>query len=240
LTWLIRALAGINAIAALSVGLSRLKWPSGFWDGRDDWIAYTLIGVCVASILLPIMSELGEKARRQAVERRQQLHTFLASSLVYIARHSGADWETTGVQAFLVKRRWLRETHVAEAKVRLRPIPASGVQWTKGKGLIGRCWETRQPQFVDLAAHFADYEQLGAEDFGRLPEATRFGLTFDDFQRLKGKYGIVAASPIVDEKGRYLGCVTADFPVEGDHGTIPQAPVLESLMTTARLVVEVL
>lgn len=95
-------------------------------------------------------------------------------------------------------------------------------------------------RFVDLAAHFSDYEQLGAEDFGRLPEAARFGLTFNDFQRLKGKYGIVAASPIVDEKGRYLGCVTADFPVEGDHGTIPQAPVLESLMTTARLVVEVL
>lgn len=216
MTWLVRLLAIVSAIAALAVGLSRLGWPTGFWDERDPWIAYALIIVCGASILVPIVSELGEKAKRQSFERRQKLQTVLASSLVYVARYAGADWETTGVQVFLVKRQGLNQVQVPAAKVRLRPIPSSGVRWVKGKGLIGRCWETQQPQFLDVAAHFRDHEHLSAEAFEALPEATRFGLTFNDFQRLRGKYGMIAASPLVDDAGRYRGCVTADFPPEAN------------------------
>jgi len=77
------------------------------------------------------ISERGERARRKALEREQKLEVFLAACLVYVVRNAGADFEHTGIQAFMVRGRF-RPRHVRLAKVRLGAVPTSGIVWYAG------------------------------------------------------------------------------------------------------------
>jgi hypothetical protein len=183
------------------------------------------------------ISERGERARRRALEREQKIEVFLAACLVYVVRNAGADFEHTGIQAFVVRGR-RRRRQVRLAKVRLGAVPTSGIVWYPDKGVVGRCWSARAAQYEDLETHFAGYRSLSRIEWDALPADARFGLTYDDFQCLKDKYRIVAAAPIIDHRGRYIGCITADTPQsEGSHA-VCRAAILASLATTAQLVGE--
>jgi hypothetical protein len=238
-TNVIRLFAVLNGVAVVVIGAARLDWPKGFWIGRTPWVVGAVIVAGLVPIVQIVISERGEKARRVAIEREQRIEAFLVASLAYAVRHGGADWLNTGIQAFVVKGFW-RPRHVRAAKVRLGPIPSSGIVWTKGKGIIGRCWETRSPQFEDLHAQFAPYQTYDRSKWDALGPAERFGLTYDDFQRLGHKYGMVAAVPIVDRRERYIGCVTADTPHDQERGALKRNEALEALANTAQLVREVL
>jgi hypothetical protein len=238
---LIKLLAFVNAVAVLVIGAARLDRPPGFWGVHAGWV----IGALMITALIPAVQvairERGEKGRRAAVERERKIEAFLAASLIHVARRAGADWETTGVQAFLIRRGWRRSQQVRAAKMRLGPVPSSGIIWTEGKGIIGRCWATRAPVCADLESHFAPYLGSSRTEWEALPAETRFGLTYEDFRRLAGKYGIVAAVPIIDARDTYVGCVTADTPpLNGKPGTLQLDEVLKSLASTAQLVRHVL
>jgi hypothetical protein len=167
--------------------------------------------------------EYGERGRRKRSEREQDIQTFLSGALVNLANQAHADWEKTGVQAFQV-RGWWKQRQVRVARVRLAAVASSGIQWGKGKGVIGQCWATRQPQYEDLGERFAPFSEFGRLQWEALPLETRFGLSFDEFQTVKGKYGIIAAVPIVNSRDKYVGCVTADMP------TGVAAPLREQLL----------
>lgn len=236
---LIWTLGVAGLLAGIGVGAARQQWPDGFWTKEKGALVMTLIVVAaLAPFVQTSIIELGERSKRKAVEQQQKLETFLTTALILMARN-GADWEMTGVQVFLVKRKGVvrREQQIRAAKVRLGPVPSSGVKWTKGKGVIGLCWETRAPQFEDLQKRFAPYRNFTAAQWEGMAPTNRFGLSFDDFQRLKGKYGIVAAVPIIDRADKYRGCVTADMPpgkqVDEDH-------TKNTLASTAKLVAEVI
>jgi hypothetical protein len=188
-----------------------------------------------------VISQVADRRRHQEGDLRQRVEPFLATSLIYLVRHARADFENTGVQAFLVKRRGLRGRHqIRIAKVRLGPIPPSGIAWTEGKGVIGGCWRTRTAHFVDLRRHFEPYEDHDQAAWEALPHDARYGLSFEEFQRVKGKYGIVAAAPIIGRDDRYVGCVTVDMPPAAPGQELPvREEVLGSLASAARLVAEV-
>ena len=203
------------------------------------------MGAIAVTFAFPLLQagivELGERRRRKRLELEQKIRTFLVASLVYCARQGGVDWEKTGIQAFIVCGFWKWQRQERLAKVRLGAIPSSGIRWKKSKGMIGRCWETRGVQYADLDVHFAPYATFTRSQWEMLSTETRYGLTFDDYQTLKGKYGVVAAVPIVNKQDKYIGCITADTPPL-TPGVVPpvRAQVLGSLATTAGLVAEVL
>jgi len=236
-------LAAINAIAVFVLGAARLDWPSAaFWATYRIHVLVALGVTAAVPVLQATLAQLGERSRLKELERQRDFETCLTSSLIYCVKHAGAQWLDIGIQAFQVSGRWpRRERQERIAKVRLRPVSSSGVSWEKGKGVIGRCWATHAPQYEDLEAHFAEYNGFGADEWNALPEGVRFGLSFDDFQRLKGKYGTVAAVPIKDAIGKYLGCVTADTGPRGDGPeTLVKGEILDSLATTADLVAALL
>ena len=184
---------------------------------------------------------MGERRQRKGLERENKVQTFLAASLIYLAHQANADWENTGIQAFVVTGRGRGQYQNRVAKFRLRAVATSGVRWTKGKGVIGRCWETRQPVYVDVAAQWGPYAGYDREAWAALPAPERFGLTFEDYQTVKGKYGIIAAVPIVGAGDKYIGCVTADMPPHLIGGTAPvQQEILKSLALTAENIAQVL
>lgn len=240
MTWLIRVLVALNAVAVFALGASRQSWPAGFWTEKTaGWVVASLALTAIVPVVQVFIVERGERARRRALERQHKVEAFLTTSLIYIVRHGAADWENTGIQAFLVRGRW-RQQQVRLAKVRLGAIPTSGIVWGAGKGVIGRCWARRAPQFEDLEAHFAQFNNHDLAAWDALSADQRFGLTWSDFQTLKGKYGVVAAVPIIGRNDRYIGCVTADTPPHHDGQALPKDVVLGSLATTAKLVGELL
>lgn len=224
----------MNAVAVAVVGFSRAGIPKDFWPGRTSLVVWAIVTTAVAPIVLAWIAERGERRQRRLLQQQTKLEPFLTAALIQLHRDLGVDWETTGVQVFAKQGWWWWKRHRRLAKVRLSPVPSSGIVWSAGKGAIGRCWETGAPHAVDLAAHFAPYESIHTEEaWNTIPPRDRYGLTFNDFQRLKDKYGFVAVTPIV-RKDKYVGCVTADIPPGGPNLSGPA--VITILSGTAHLV----
>jgi hypothetical protein len=232
LSKLIRALPFVNAAALVVLGLSARNLPKDYWANKLWLILVAIVVSAFIPVILATIAERGEKARRQAAELEIDIQPHLTACLLNLVRHGVQGWEKIGVQAFRVQRRgWtFRQQHVRLAKIRMIPIYSSNIGWTKGKGVMGRCWETHAPQFIDMEDHFRPHLTVEESRWGLLTAEQRLGLTFREFQQVRGKYGIVAAAPMAGRTGRYLGCVTADAP---PGVPLPEQEVLENLVTAA-------
>ena len=221
------------------LGAARLDWPSAaFWM---EW-QRALLGALAVTAAVPVVqvaiSKQLERTRLREVERQREIEAALTGSLSYLVKHAGATFLDTGVQVFeVVGWRPTRQRQVRVAKVRLRPVPTSGVTWTQDKGVIGKCWATHATQYEDLETYFAAYLNADKSQWDALSSDTRFGLTYEDHQRLKDKYGVIAAVPIKDKKDHYIGCITADVaPRHGAGEPLVKDEILYSLASTADVV----
>jgi hypothetical protein len=101
---------------------------------------------------------------------------------------------------------------VRVGKFRLASRQGSGVVWTKGKGAIGRCWLDNDRVVADLTRlHELDVTEA---TFDALPDATRLGMPWIDFQRTAA-YTAVWAEPLRDRDGRWMGCLSVDSEAPG-------------------------
>ena len=83
----------------------------------------------------------------------------------------------------------------------------SGVRWVKGKGVIGRAWETGDALVADLRGLQATAAK-GEAAFASLSPEDTWGLSWEDVSHTRG-YTAIYAAPL--KKGRrVIGCVTAD------------------------------
>lgn len=229
------ALPVIGAFAAILVGISRVPYPDAeFWRLRGHWIVWALVVGGFIPAVQTTIAEYGERLRRKELEREEHLRALLVSALVYVVRHCSAPWDLTGVQVFL-RTGWLwRERHARAAKIRLASAPEAGVNWTKGKGVIGRCWETGTSHVARLdAPPFSDLGNIPAYRWPTVDAAIRYGLSHAEYHALRGKYGTVIAVPVVTG-GTYRGCVTLDMPA--GHRLIEEHRAVEILAATADLV----
>ncbi|MGE4054191.1 MAG: hypothetical protein AB7F99_05275, partial [Vicinamibacterales bacterium] len=213
------------------------------------WVIASFVITISVPNVQTLNSERGERRRRAALEHRRKIETFHSVSLRYVVHHANADWETTGLQVFQVRKRWwgwwcwfgfLGTPYQARvAKLRLSATSSSGIRWTEGKGIIGKCWRTRSFECVNLETHFGS--TLTEGKFAALSDANKLGLTFEDYEHLKNRYGFVAAAPILDDSDRYLGCVSMDMPPVGWSGKqLKVDEVRDSLISAAHLIREVL
>lgn len=127
---------------------------------------------------------------------------------------AGAAPEALGVQAYVVSRRAVPpfERHLRRvAKIRLGSgPPGSKIWWTRGKGVIGRCWDSGQAVLMDTGAAYAPWADASPEQWAAAPDDVRLGLAHDEFARIVGKYAVVVATPVFGAQGRVRGCVVAD------------------------------
>ena len=111
--------------------------------------------------------------------------------------------------------------------------------WTKGKGVIGKCWEEARDVGANLADEWAPYAGCSKADWDALPDEVRYGFTFEEFQRSPLAQGAIVATPIIDEHGSFQGCVSADTPREG-YEKLWSEPVREILQDAAETVAALL
>ncbi|WP_432495848.1 hypothetical protein [Kineococcus gypseus] len=115
---------------------------------------------------------------------------------------------------------------------------ASGTAWAPGKGVIGRCVAEGRVVAEDLAAADAALGDVDAAGWQRLPADVRQGLTHEEHRRLRGRYGVVVAVPLVDDSGP-VSAVTGCLALDGPAGALAQLggpAVLGVLEATGRAV----
>lgn len=193
-------------------------------DGAELWTAppAVVVGLVVAAAVLAVASTtvhavVGVRARRLAA-RRDLLDELLRGALWAVVDRTGLDARDLAAAVYEVSpSRWWRPASLRRAhRVRAgrRPV-SSEVRWAPGKGVLGRCVATGDVVAVDVSAWEASVTVGDAAAWDALPEASREGLSFPESTRLRGKYAVVVAVPLVDDSGprsRVTGCVALDGP----------------------------
>jgi hypothetical protein len=157
----------------------------------------------------------GGALRERRLQDTRRISETLRGLLVQVVQASNLDWTAIGINAFLVRRRyrWVGARvldRVGRERIRSTPAP-SRVLWSRGKGVIGRCWESGQDLGFDLREHFAEISDLTADQWADLPHEQRLGLSHDEYLRTR-QHGLVVATPVLDRSGKVIGVISADAP----------------------------
>lgn len=141
----------------------------------------------------------------------------------------GAQVRPLGASAFIVAGvpgyRWLHR--VGHERVNSVPGPTIGVRWTKGKGIIGQVWMEGREECAGSEAFDAAHSGDNEATWDALDLATRRGLSWAEYQKIKGKYGTVIAVPIVLDQ-EVVGVVALDTPA-GYTPSIATAGVVQAV-----------
>jgi hypothetical protein len=230
--WPLWILAVLGFLGAVALGLARLDWPKGFWVGKDIVLVVSVGLAAFAPLVQKGAAEIGERRRRRELELAESVRAYLEPAFVMIVEGTKVEWAKAGVHAFLVSKywvprfernplRWFRGEQRRAGKVKLSVFPPpSGIRWTERKGLIGRCWADRSAIVRDLRKDLGPYNDADEATWNKLDVTTRYSLTYSEFKRTKGNFGVVAAVPILDPKApaKYLGCVSFDTPTDCPNG----------------------
>jgi hypothetical protein len=235
---IVALLAGVGAAVAL--GLKDTLKPTQAWT--------------IALVVLAGASGGVEQIRGvwQSVRapKRQGFREDLALTLHGLAfdlgKLTGVDTRCFGVSVYRIPgHRWPWRLLPLKAEFRNRfsgePGP-SHIKWTRGKGMIGLCWEEQSTQYKDLRAIIKRHANITREKFDglRRPDV-KMGLNFDEFHRIVGKYAEVRAVPISNrDRTRMIGVLAVDIPADksspGDLPRLDAADVREVTSTAARIV----
>lgn len=197
------------AIVVVLVGVDR---PKNFWTNHHHtWlflIALALVGVTAG--LKPLVEAVKEPRGEHRRRYERKVEEILTGGFVKVVQTTGFDFTSVGMHAFLV--RGIRPSLKRVGRVRLvRRAGTSGVRWTKGKGVIGTCWQKCAPVMYDIAAHREAALSMSAKAWDELPAEMRLGMTHQDYQRASTA-GTIMAAPIQDDSGKFRGCVSLDAP----------------------------
>ncbi|GJN99548.1 hypothetical protein NJB18091_30170 [Mycobacterium marinum] len=197
---------------------------------RVDWSPWVAVVAAGAVGLLAFIDNVRlARVGFQAPERhkaRSKMHKPLIFALDAICEARDVPLDVLGVSVFRIKRYWTRRWIFVPwrksrllrlFRFRLKDFPAeSAVDWTMGKGAIGKCWETGIPHLEDrrqVAAEHGRGHYPNETQFAQLNEEQKSGFTRDEFVQTIDKYGEILAVPIVKESGgrsKMIGVVSID------------------------------
>ncbi len=146
------------------------------------------------------------KLRRDRNEQLAEVRTALSGILIELSKTDEMRFEELGASVWTVpnwRERYLYfwKPNILKRAVRERPAQfpqKSAIEWTPGKGNIGRCWEQQATQYLDCHARADRWsgDTPTEAEFAALPEQDRAGLTYADFLKIAKKYTEVLAEPI--------------------------------------------
>lgn len=215
----LRILVALGAAAvAVALGLA----AAGKWDLGDQALLVILVVAAALSFLDSSLSAIGQYRAPRTAVRQHQAAQILWVALHDIARHAGIDPLELGIAAYQRQRRLRSLPPFADrlrSIYRERPRHRQGsaqVTWAPGKGVLGYAVADGDFNVLDVAAAWAPYQGCSELDWKRAPDDVRLGLSYEEFKRLDGMYGTVAAMPILDSDGKPRGCVVVDAPAGND------------------------
>lgn len=229
--------------AAVSTGLLTLDDlgridPPGWADiGMVTWVGAVAVTAGGRSVWWDVAGGPREKLRHDAGDILRRLAIDVAAKAPGVAR------DCVGVSAFRVAKDWRGHEYlelIKRERVQDDPPASSGIRWTKGKGVIGKCWEDNADVYRDLSALAATHARCTRERYDELGNADKMGLPYKEFYGMIGKYSSVLAYPIV-KQGEFVGVVAVDLPLQASHpDVLNQPPVRQVVGGAARLLATLL
>ena len=208
----------VVAVLAALVGAGLALERAGLWDVSTAAVVALVAAAAVLAVVSTTAHAVAAVRGRRLGARRDLLDELLRGTLWAVVDRTGVDARELAPAVYeLVPARWGRPAVLRRAhRVRAgrRPV-SSEVRWAPGKGVVGRCVATGDVVAVDLSAAESALGEVDADGWNALASAERWGLTHTEFTRLRGKYAVVVAVPLVDDRGprsRVTGCVVLDGP----------------------------
>lgn len=235
--------AGGVAAAGATWYLARANLDPGFGNRGGQLIAIAVVGAVgvVSALARPLRVYFMEQYDRhqEKVSKAMRGLPWTVNALTHI------DVKPLGASAWVV-RGWTiegwrprRKLHrLARERVNDMPAP-SGITWTKGKGVIGRCWETGQAEVHDAGSLHARLQDVRRADWDKVPNEDRRRLKYGEYQKIGAKYGTVIVVPILDKHESVIGVVSLDAP-PGHHVQLSMPEVLEAVGGAASVVSQLL
>lgn len=165
---------------------------------------------------------ISRRLRRDFFMREDALRTALTGLLIQLSNDDDkVRFQELGASIYLIpslksRLKWWR-TPELERALRVRPAgypQKSGVTWTSGKGNVGTCWAQGSTQYMNCFERAKTWSGNAptVDEFNRLPEAERSGMTYNDFVRIADKYAEVIAEPIWDRRNekKLVGVLSVD------------------------------
>ncbi|WP_432510930.1 hypothetical protein [Kineococcus sp. SYSU DK001] len=198
------ALVVLAALVGAGLALERAE----LWDASDRVVAALIVLTALLAIVPAVLRAVSEVRGRRTAAQRELFDDVLSGALWAVSDASGHDPRDLALAAYRLRRpRWrpaaLERVH--RVRARRRPV-ASGVTWAPGKGVVGECVASGAVVARDVAALEA------AGDAQGLSEA--------EFARVRGKYAVVVAVPLVDDSGP-RSAVTGCLALDGPDGSLP-------------------
>jgi len=240
---LTKAVAKTFAALLAAVAAAVLALNGGKVIHAPVWL---LVACIVTSVALAAVTTIGgawtEWHRRRLGARRELADISLTAAAWAIVDQVGGplDFRDLGVAVYRLGRVWwspFRPQLLRLHRVRASHRPtASRVTWRPGKGVIGACVTKGEVVAVDLAQMYRDLGRPTEAEWPAVPEEIRLGLSYEEYLDVRDKYGVVIASPLIDDSGTsstVAGCVALDGP-EGQLASLSSDEVLGLLNSTAQ------
>jgi hypothetical protein len=210
------AAAVVAATAGLGLGLHEIE----AWT-LPRWLTVTLVvaGVVVAFVTAT-EAAVDQWRHGRVVKLREQARAILSPLLLELEEVTGISTRQLGVSAYRIRRRiWPFGQLRLERLLRLQLLirVSSGIAWRPGVGVIGQCVQRGEDIVENIAALDEQLSDVPPHEWESLGDDLTYGFTYDEFLRVRGKYGVVLATPMIRETplgSRVIGCVSVDAPAD--------------------------
>jgi hypothetical protein len=227
--------------AAASAGMTACVYATGLglWQPARSVRLGLVFAIGVVAFVSSAYVAVEEYRSRRADSAREKVSFVLRALAFDLQDAAGLDVRDLGVSAYELRRRRLPPwTPVLVRLHRERATActtAGGVRWRPGKGVVGRCVAEGKELCVDLAALDHRLGGVGQLVWNNLEPDDQLGLSWREYRRVRGKYGVVLASPIIDDSrspAQVVGCVVVDAPA-GTRDRMRRDDVRERVSTAA-------
>ncbi|GCE75880.1 hypothetical protein [Cellulomonas biazotea] len=209
----------VLAASAAATQIMAARYPGtakdpSLWPGAAVLTGVVLI---VATAAESVWGLFRVRHRGRSEANALQIEKQLVSVLVQVAKEAHIDVDVAGCNVWRIytPRHGAPALHrVGHRRLSDYP-PMSDRAWTKGKGVIGRCWDSGQTRFWDFTAlqeKMKNKTELSEAAWRAMKPADRWGFDRDEYLDAIRKYQQVLAVPIVDSQGQVLGCISIDIP----------------------------
>lgn len=225
LRWLGLTSRAALIVATLALGTAQALTQTQVWKNPPNWaIVGSLLGLLLVTALDNARSLYRTYRLPEENETRTDVQKAVVSVLIEISNETGIAMDALGGSVFLVTRYWRfrryflfierAECLVRYLRFRLTDDPQpSEVDWVKGKGVIGECWDHRRKAYRLLTPQARKYHDEGvtSAQWEKMNDKSKHGFNRPEFNETIGKYAEVVAVPVKDELGTFLGCLAVDL-----------------------------
>ena len=212
----------VGAARTLDEKVPPKSWPWIHSESTQLWI----LGIFIAaSVIEGVLRIRGRRLRRKSDDVEREIHNQLANVIAVVSEDVSRPVKDFGCHLFVVLPAGLTRPEQLIRIVRVRLVDTTTetpAVYTKGKGVVGECWEREKPAYKDLSAIARRWAEpaertLSDAEWKRLEvrKDTSMNFTKMEFESIVSKYSEVRAAPIfVDRK--FVGCIALDLKWNND------------------------